>query len=58
MVCTRTPGSGSVVDGDTTLAFYELVATACNITSAGNCPNSGSTEPAYVERQLARTLSR
>ena len=56
--CTRTPGSGSVADGDTTLAFYELVATACNITNAGTCPNNASTEPTYAERQLARTLSR
>lgn len=56
--CARTPGSGSVADGDTALAFYELVATACNIPSAGTCPNAGSTEPTYAERQLVRTLSR
>lgn len=55
--CTRTPASGTVSDGATTLAFYDVVANACNIPSAGSCPNGGSTEPAYVERQLTRSLS-
>lgn len=56
--CTRTPSSGTVSDGDTTLAFYELVATACNLPTGGICPNAGTTEPTYVERQLSRTLSK
>lgn len=56
--CTRTPASGTVSDGDQTLAFYELLATACNLSSGGVCPNSATTEPTYVERQLSRTLSR
>ncbi len=55
--CTRTPASGTVSDGATTLAFYNVVANACNIPSAGACPNGASTEPAYVERQLTRSLS-
>ena len=56
--CTRTPGAGTVIDGETQLAFYELVATACNITSGGACPNGATTEPAYAERQLSRSLSK
>ena len=56
--CVRTPGAGTVNDGDTTLAFYELVATACNIPSGGACPNAASTEPAYAERQLSRSLAK
>ena len=55
--CTRTPGAGTVNDGATTLAFYELLATACNIPAGGTCPNAASTQPAYAERQLARTLT-
>ncbi|MCF8204383.1 MAG: hypothetical protein K9J82_04855 [Methylotenera sp.] len=54
--CTRTPGSGTVTDGDEDLAFYTLLATACNITSNGSCPNGSTTEPAYTERQLTRSL--
>jgi MSHA biogenesis protein MshP len=57
VTCTRTPSSGTVADGDQTLAFYTVVATGCNIPSAGSCPNSGTTEPTYAERQLVRNLS-
>ena len=32
--CTRTPPSGTVSDGATTLAFYQLVANACNAPSS------------------------
>lgn len=56
--CTRTPSSGAVTDGDQALAFYVLLATACNITAGGACPNGGTTEPAYAERQLSRSLSK
>lgn len=56
--CTRTPSSGTVTDGDQTLAFYTLLATACNIASAGACPNAGTAEPTYAERQLSRSLSK
>lgn len=58
VTCTRTPSSGTVTDGDQSLAFYTLVATACNIAASGACPNTGTAEPAYVERQLTRGLSR
>lgn len=54
--CTRTPGTGTVNDGEATLAFYELLATACNIPGAGSCPNVATTQPTYVERQVARSL--
>ena len=55
--CLRTPaGTVTVNDGDTTLAFYDIVATACNIPSAGACPNTATTEPTYVERQLSRSV--
>lgn len=56
--CVRTPGAGTVNDGATALVFYELVATACNIPSAGACPNASNTERTYAERQLTRTLTR
>jgi MSHA biogenesis protein MshP len=56
--CTRTPSSGTVADGAQTLAFYQLVATACNLASGGVCPNGGTAEPTYTERQLERTVSR
>lgn len=58
VTCTRTPSSGVVSDGADTLAFYELVATACNAPSAGACPNASTAEPTYTERQLSRTLQR
>jgi MSHA biogenesis protein MshP len=53
--CTRTNGS----DGSTTMAFYKLVANACNAPSAGVCPNSAAApSTTYVERQLAWTVVR
>lgn len=55
--CTRTPATGTVTDGATTLAFYQLVANACNIPAGGACPNGATTEPTYAERQLSRSLS-
>lgn len=57
VTCTRTPTSGTVSDDGQTHAFYTLVATACNIASSGSCPNGATTEPAYAERQLTRTVS-
>jgi MSHA biogenesis protein MshP len=58
ITCTRTPSTGTVSDGGTALVFYELVATACNITAGGACPNGSTSEPTYTERQMARTVSR
>jgi BirA family biotin operon repressor/biotin-[acetyl-CoA-carboxylase] ligase len=57
--CTRTPGSGTVSDGATALAFYTLVANACNAASAGTCPTAAAApEVTYVERQLTWTVAR
>jgi MSHA biogenesis protein MshP len=57
--CTRTPGSGTVSDGSTALAFYQLVANACNAPTAGACPNSAAAPSrTYVERQVSWTLAR
>jgi MSHA biogenesis protein MshP len=58
VTCARTPASGTVSDGATALAFYELVANACNAPSGGACPASGTPQPTYVERQLKRTVVR
>jgi MSHA biogenesis protein MshP len=52
--CTRSDAT----DGDTSLAFYKLVANACNAPSAGACPSTGTLQPTYVERQLTWTVSR
>lgn len=53
--CNRTSGT----DGSTTLAFYQLTASACNAPTSGACPstaaNPGNT---YVERQLAWAVMR
>ncbi|MDP3082986.1 MAG: hypothetical protein Q8N44_04745, partial [Rubrivivax sp.] len=56
--CTRTPGSGTLSDGATALAFFELVANACNAPSAGACPASAAPQRSYVERQLSWTVVR
>lgn len=56
--CTRTPGSGTVSDGATDLAFYRLVANACNAPSGGACPAGGTPGATYVERQLTWTVMR
>jgi MSHA biogenesis protein MshP len=57
--CTRTPPSGTVSDGATALAFYQLVANACSAPGGGTCPTAGAPPgPAYVERQLTWTLVR
>jgi MSHA biogenesis protein MshP len=47
--CTRTPGSGTVSDGDTSLAFFKLVANACNAPVSGACPATGAIQATYVE---------
>jgi MSHA biogenesis protein MshP len=52
--CTRTSAS----DGPSTLAFYQLVANACNAPAAGSCPAGGSVGATYVERELAWTVAR
>jgi MSHA biogenesis protein MshP len=57
--CTRTPGTGTVSDGATAMAFYTLVANACNAASAGACPTAAAApEVTYVERQLTWTVAR
>ena len=56
--CTRTPNSGTVADGATTMVFYQLVATACNAPVAGACPTTGAPGLTYVERQLSWTVVR
>ena len=57
--CTRVPGSGTVSDGATALVFYQVSATACNVATAGACPNTSAAPPAaYVERQLSATFQR
>jgi MSHA biogenesis protein MshP len=56
--CTRTPSSGTVADGATTMVFYQLVATACNAPVAGACPTTGTPGTTYVERQLSWTVVR
>jgi len=50
--CSRTPASGTVSDGAAELAFFELVANACNAPSGGACPAAGTPPVTYVERQL------
>lgn len=57
--CTRTPASGTLSDGATSLAFYQLVATACNAPSSGACPSTASpAATTYVERQISQTVAR
>ncbi|MCU0967578.1 MAG: agglutinin biogenesis protein MshP [Rubrivivax sp.] len=56
--CSRTPGAGTVSDGGRDLAFYALVATACNAPSGGACPTGGTPGTTYVERQLALRVMR
>jgi len=56
--CTRTPATGTVVDDGQPMAFYTLLATACNIPASGACPNSSTAEPTYAERQLSRSLAK
>lgn len=56
--CSRTPGSGTVSDGDRALAFFVLTANACNQPSGGACPAAGSPTTTYVERQLSWTVAR
>lgn len=56
--CTRTPTSGSLLDGSTPLVFYELRANACNAPAGGVCPTSGTPSMTYVERELSWTVTR
>jgi MSHA biogenesis protein MshP len=52
--CTRSDAT----DGDASIAFYKLVAYACNAPSSGACPATGTVQPTYVERQLTWTVAR
>jgi MSHA biogenesis protein MshP len=56
--CTRTPTTGTVSDGTTTLVFYQLVANACNGPGSSACPATGSPTRTYAERQLTWTVQR
>ncbi len=57
--CTRNPATGGVGDGPQSLAFYRVVANACNAPAVGGACPSASLAPdvTYVESQLTRTLS-
>jgi MSHA biogenesis protein MshP len=52
--CTRTDAT----DGALALAFYQLIANACNSPSSGACPNTGTPATTYVESQLSWTVAR
>ncbi len=56
--CSRTPGSGTVSDGATALAFYDLTAVACNQPVGGACPGGAAPAATYVERSLSRRVAR
>ncbi|HLO95634.1 MAG TPA: agglutinin biogenesis protein MshP [Burkholderiaceae bacterium] len=56
--CVRTPASGTVSDGASTLAFYELTAVACNQPVGGACPGDAAPAATYVERSLSRRVAR
>ena len=54
VTCTQS----SATDGANTLTFYRLVANACNLPSAGTCPNAATTAATYIERQFVVTVTR
>lgn len=56
--CTRTPATGTLMDGTTALVFYRLIANACNAPAGGACPAGGTPGVTYVERQLTSTVVR
>jgi MSHA biogenesis protein MshP len=56
--CARTPGTGTVSDGATTLVFYDITAVACNQPVSGSCPAGATPAATYVERSLSRRVSR
>ena len=58
--CTRTPGTApaTLSDGDSTVAFFQVVANACNAPAGGACPATVSVSETYVERELSWTLVR
>jgi MSHA biogenesis protein MshP len=59
VTCTRNPSSGVLSDGPQNLAFYRVVANACNAPNGtGACPSANlAPDVTYVESQLTRTLS-
>ncbi len=58
VTCARTPATGTVSDGAKAMAFYRVVANACNAPAAGACPAAGAPRATYVERQLTSTVMR
>lgn len=56
--CTRTPPTGTLVDGGAEHVFFELVANACSVPAGGGCPAPGTPQATYVERQLTWTVRR
>lgn len=54
---TVTCSSNAYTEFGNTVRVYQVTATACNIPSAGACPNNATTSPSYAERQITSVIA-
>lgn len=53
---TVTCAASTTNEGGRTVTIFSIQATACNIPSGASCPNAGSNDANYVERQVTAVI--
>jgi MSHA biogenesis protein MshP len=54
---TVTCSTATFTEGASNVTVYSIVSNACNLPSAGNCPNTATTSATYVEREIAVAIT-
>jgi len=54
---TVTCSTVTFTEGASSVTVYSIVSNACNLPSAGNCPNAATTSATYVEREIAVSIT-
>lgn len=54
---TVTCSTTTFTEGASSVTVYSIVSNACNLPSAGNCPNAATTSATYVEREIAVSIT-
>jgi MSHA biogenesis protein MshP len=57
VTCTQTTAN-NLTEGNRNVRMWQLVATACNQPTLGNCPNTGTPTSGYVERQVQASVAK
>lgn len=54
VTCTS---SAAYTEGAATVRWYSIVSNACNVPSAGACPNTAANGSTYVNREVSLTIT-